>query len=118
MSYLGLLTQAATYWAPESPDGVNVPAAPPVPIVCRWQDKIQRMSGGAVGSQLRVGDAGRDYISRAILYCSSELQKDGWVLRGTSTFADPVDAGAYRVKDTYRTQDPGNGIVVWKIFLG
>jgi len=108
MSYLGLLTQTVTYWAPETPDGVNVPAAPPIPIVCRWQDKLQRMTDLA----------GREYVSRAILYCSSELQKDGWVLRGTSTFADPVDAGAYRIRDTYRTQDPANAIVVWKIFLG
>jgi hypothetical protein len=108
MSYAGLLTQQATYWAPQTPDGVDVPAGNPVAFVCRWQDKQER----------RTDSAGREYISRAIIYTTSELQKDGWVYRGTTTIADPVDEGAFRVRDTYRTQDPGGGLVVWKIFAG
>lgn len=108
MSFAGLLTQSCTYWAPESPDGIDLPASPPVAFTCRWQDKLQRMTDAA----------GREYVSRAIIYTETELQKDGWVLRGTSTIADPVDVGAYRVRDTYRTQDPAGGIIVWKTFLG
>lgn len=108
MSFSGMLTQRCTYWPPETPDGSEVPPGPPEALLCRWQDKIQRMTDGA----------GREYVSRAILYTENELVIDGWVYRGETEIADPVDVGAYRIRDTYRTQTPGGDIVVWKIFVG
>jgi len=108
MSFAALLTQAMTYWPPESPDGHEVPANPPVSLLCRWQDKVERQYDGA----------GREYVSRAVLYVTVELAQDGWVLQGTSLIADPTDTQAYRVKTVERSQDPGNGIIVWKVTVG
>lgn len=108
MSYAALLTQTATYWPPESPDGHDVPAGSPAALACRWQDKIERS----------VDAAGREYVSRAVLYVTDELALDGWVSRSQTTVADPVDANAYRVRQIERSQDPGNGIVVWKVTAG
>jgi len=108
VSYFGLLTQQCTYWPVESPDGVNQPAGLPVPLLCRWQDKLERM----------IDAAGREYVCRAVLYCPEALMLDGWIARGTYTFADPVDAGAFRVRTCERSQDPANSIVVWKVGAG
>jgi hypothetical protein len=108
MSFAALLTQVATYWPPETPDGHDVPAHDPTQILCRWQDKVERQYDGA----------GREYVSRAILYVTAELQQDGWVVQGASTIADPTDTEAYRIKTVERSQDPGGGIVVWKVTVG
>ena len=106
--FASLLQSNVTYCPPETPDGTDVPAGAPVAIVCRWQGKVER----------RFDAVGREYVSIAIIYTTAELQKDGWLFRGTTTLADPVDAGAFRIRDVYRTQDPGGGLVVWKIYAG
>lgn len=108
MSFAALLTETATWWPPETPDGHDVPAHEPVSLACRWQDKVER----------HVDAAGREYVSRAVLYVTEELQCDGWVFRGATVLADPVDAGAYRVRTVERSQDPPGGIVVWKVTAG
>ena len=108
MSFAALLTQTATTWPPETPDGHDMPAGAPAPFSCRWQDKVERA----------VDAAGREYVSRAIIYTTDELPVDSWVSRQLTVVADPADAGAYRVRTSERSQDPGNGIVVWKATAG
>lgn len=106
--YAGLLTQTVTVWPPQSPDGHEVPADSPASLLCRWQDKIERS----------YDTAGREYVSRAVIYTESMLAVDSFVLRGASELADPIDAGAIRVRSVERSQDPGGGIVVWKMVCG
>jgi hypothetical protein len=108
MSFPGLLTQTCTVWPPQTPDGHEVPAAPQVLRSCRWQDKVDRAYDGQ----------GREYTSRAIVYFSSQPPVDSFVLQGISALADPVDAGAIRIRTVERSQDPGGGVVVWKATCG
>lgn len=106
--YDALLTEMCTFWPVESPDGTGQPAGAPVVLRCRWQDKLERT----------IDAAGREYVCRAVLYCTGNLMLDGWIARGTYTTADPVDAGAFRVRSCERSQDPGGGCVVWKVGAG
>jgi len=106
--YTGLLTQNATVWPPQSPDGHEVPAAPPVAALCRWEDHVERA----------VDSTGREFVSRAVVYFPDEQDVDSFVLLGTSTLADPIDAGAVRIRSIGRSQSPGGSIVVWKAVCG
>jgi len=108
VSYPGLLTQTCTVWPPQSPDGHEVPANPPVQHIVRWQDNVTRAYDGQ----------GREYTSRAIVYFSTPPLVDSFVVQGTSALADPVDAGAIRIRTVERSQNPGGGIVVWKATCG
>jgi hypothetical protein len=108
VSYPGLLTQTCTVWPPQTPDGHEVPANPPVQHIVRWQDKVARAYDGQ----------GREYTSRAILYFSEPPAVDSFVVQGSSALADPVDAGAIRIRTVERSQSPGGGIVVYKATCG
>jgi hypothetical protein len=106
--YGGLLTQTCTVWPPQSPDGHEVPANPPVQKLCRWQDDAQRYQD----------NQGREFTSRAVIYLNEAPVLDSFALQGASTLADPSDAGAVRIRIVQRSQDPGGGIVVHKAICG
>jgi hypothetical protein len=92
-----------------------VPANPPTQHLVRWQDVSQRAYGARGAS---YGGETREYVCRAIVYFSEPPAIDSFVLQGISTLADPVDAGAYRIRTVERSQNPGGGIVVYKAWCG
>jgi len=107
MSYQSLRTEKATYWAPSSANGFGGTSfAAPVPLFVRWQDKRERLTT----------EDGKDFVSNAVIYCDAELSKNGWLLRGDSTEAQPPGEG-YKIEMTHRSQNPSGTIVVHKVVL-
>jgi len=107
MSYQSLKTEDATYWASGTPDGYGgFTYASPVALKVRWQDQQERL----------VDSDGKEFVSRAIIYTDSKLDKNGWIYRGTSAAATPA-ADSYVIRTTQRSQNPSGSIVVHKVVL-
>lgn len=77
LTFLDLLNQTATYWAPGGPDGFGgvLFAAAPVLIRCRWQD-VQ---------VLFVGADKQEHRSNAVVYPDRELAQKGMIALGNYT---------------------------------
>lgn len=109
MSYESLLTQKAVYWPKGQPDGYGgYLAEEPRQILCRWQSRQERTTD----------PEGVEFISRASVYTSVELENDGWLLRGAiddlEFQTEPNREGAWKVRVAERSQSPANDIVVFK----
>lgn len=110
MSYSGLLTQTATYWATSSSNAYGeITHSAPVQILVRWQDEIDNF----------VDDAGEEFISAAIVYTTQELTENSWLYLGTSSETNPQTQNkAYRIRRRMMSQTPSGDIIVLKNILG
>lgn len=108
MSYAGLRTEDATYWAPGANNGYGGHKSfdTPVALKVRWQDHREK----------QIDDDGKEFVSNAIIYTDRELSKNGWLYRGTSVSASP-EASAFKIVSTSRSQNPSGTIVVHKVLL-
>ncbi len=110
MSYLALLTDTVTYWAPATPDGYGgMTFATPVQIVARYQNCVTNEQDGN----------GEEFVSSAIVYTNIALAQNGWIMKGTSAQADPQsEALAYRVRKLCTSDNPEHIITIRKAILG
>lgn len=109
MSYGSLRTETATYWEPGAPDGFGgYTWTAPVQLQVRWQDQQERL----------VDTDGKEFVSRAIIYGDTKLNKNGFIYRGVSAEANPHNQEeAFIVRITQRSQNPSGSIVVHKVVL-
>jgi hypothetical protein len=114
MSYAGMLTQDAVYWAPGTRDGFGgFTVNDGVGIKCRWEDHVDRL----------VDVAGEEFISKARVFTENQLEY-GWLYEGKTTDIDPafldkpdqVD-GAFRIRLRGRSQNPQGSIVVHEVIV-
>lgn len=110
MSYLALLTDTVTYWAPSTANGYGGMAfVSPVQIVARYQNCVTNEQDGN----------GEEFVSSAIVYTNIALAQNGWIMKGTSAAADPQsEALAYRVRKLCTSSNPSGSITCRKAILG
>lgn len=110
MSYISLLTQTYTYWAPSTNNGFSeFSYASPTTGLCRWQD---------INDTFEDTD-GQEFVSDAIVYTTTELANNGWLYLGTSAQTNPQNQeGAYRIRRRLKSQTPSADIIVYKNICG
>lgn len=92
------LKQTLTYWAPTGVSDAfgKVTYASPVPLSCRWEDRIE----------LFRDKRGQEFQSKAKVFLAVAIDLDGYLFKGTSAAADPTAvAGAYEVRQLLTTPD-------------
>jgi len=90
-----LCTQTAVYWGSPVDDGYGGKTfADPVEISCRWE----------VSTEVLMDDAGVEFSSRARVFLTQDVEKEGWLYLGDlddldSNPDDPKDVeGAYEIR--------------------
>lgn len=79
--FLGFgLNQVCTYWQRTGVDGFNQPSfAAPVTIVCRWEDRSQRIQN----------DEGVDVMSKARVFLAQDIAVGDYLALGLYAGANP-----------------------------
>lgn len=82
------LRQTITYWAPAAADGFGGRSfSSPTTIKGRWEGRVN----------LITDSAGREKVSNAIVYLSSQVVVNGYLYEGESTASDPLSVGAFEI---------------------
>jgi hypothetical protein len=91
------LRETITYWAPsgETQFGGKSFAAP-VTVKCHWEDHNEYYND----------EAGREFLSKARIFCDRPVSALGYLYRGTSTAVDPTTlSGAEEIRVTSSIPD-------------
>jgi hypothetical protein len=73
---LRTVTQTAVYWGNPQPDGYGGETFDdPIEIDCRWED----------ATELNRSDVIREFITKAIVYVTQDLDVNGWLYLGSLT---------------------------------
>ena len=101
--------QTATVWVASGVDSAGDPAfATPRQITVRWEEK----------TQVFLGAAGEEDISKARVYVGEDLTTDDYLLLGTSAVADPTTiTTAYKIKGWHKVATPTAKKFIRKAFL-
>ena len=101
--------QDATWWAKGAPDGFGgYIYATPVPLKVRWEER----------TELATDEEGNEFVARARVYLSQDMEVDDYLFLGISTVSDPRTVeGAHRIKDFKKTPDLFNADSEWKVLL-
>lgn len=85
--------QTAVYWGNPVNNGVRIVYDTPVEIACRWSPKVQVMTDGK----------GKEFISRAHVLLTADVNEDGFLYLGTLSDLDsdpnPLEVSrAFRIR--------------------
>lgn len=110
MSYLSLLTDTITYWAPSTPDGYGGKTfAAPTQLSARFQKSNEEL----------LDDAGQSFVSIATVYTTQDVEFGGFISNGTSAETNPLNLDtAYRIRRTRVSSNPEKLITVYRVDLG
>ena len=91
MTFLAaFMPDTLTYWAPPTPDGNGgMSFASPLTFRGKWEER----------KQVLTDDSGREFVSRARVFCEQEVAPLGWLFLGTDVSTDPQSAGGFEIRD-------------------
>lgn len=112
MIYDRNMPHSAIYWQPgvNTGSGFDFSAVVPVVIKCRWQDDVS----------VQRNAQGDEFIASHVVYCSQDVQNEGFLLLGSiapAPLEDPRDLGALEIKQVYRTDSLDGSVKLIKAVL-
>ncbi len=107
--YAHNMPQTATYWAPGATDEFGAVAfGAGVPVACRWQDDAQMMRDAE----------GREFISRAIIYCDHAAARQGFIALGDFVGSDPrALEGAHQIRQVMLSPSLDGAVQLCKVIV-
>lgn len=103
------MRQVATYWPRTGQNAANEPTfGAPVEVRTRWEEK----------AVLFKTPDGRELTSQAVIYCSTLVELEGWLVLGASVATDPRQVtGAMEIQQTNYSPNLAQTRQLQKVFV-